>query len=190
MTDSAAPSLSAADAFALTRQVDDRVRTIPDFPRPGILFRDISPVLQDAQTLQAALDLHVHAVSDLVGSIEVVAGIESRGFLFGMALAARLGAGFVLVRKPGKLPYETREVAYALEYGEDRLQIHADAIRPGQRVLVVDDLLATGGTAGATCRLVEGLGGSVEAALFLIELTGLRGRARLEPRRVETILQY
>jgi len=189
VTERPAP-LSSAAAQALIRTVDARVRSIPDFPRPGILFRDITPVLQDAASLAAALDLHVHAIADLVGSIDVVAGIESRGFLFGMALAVRLNAGFVLVRKPGKLPYETIEVAYALEYGEDRLQVHADAIRPGQRVLVVDDLLATGGTAGATCRLVERLGGSVEAALFLIELAGLPGRERLAPRRVETILQY
>ena len=116
----------------------DTIRTIPDFPKPGILFRDITPVLQHAEALSAALDLHLHAIGDLLGHIDVVAGVESRGFLFGMALAQRMGAGFVLVRKPGKLPAETIEVAYALEYGTDRLQIHADAITPGQRVVVVD----------------------------------------------------
>lgn len=178
------------DPEHLVALVSARIRTIPDFPQPGILFRDITPVLQDSEALSAALDLHVHAIRDLADKVDVVAGIESRGFLFGMALASRLGAGFVLVRKPGKLPAETIELAYQLEYGSGHLQIHRDAIQPGQRVLVVDDLLATGGTALATCRLVERLGGDVIAALFLIELAALGGRARLENRRVETVLTY
>lgn len=186
----AAIPLSPEGAERLKTLVQDRIRSIPDFPKPGILFRDITPVLQHAEALSAALDLHLHAIGDLLGHIDVVAGVESRGFLFGMALAQRMGAGFVLVRKPGKLPAETIEVAYALEYGTDRLQIHADAITPGQRVVVVDDLLATGGTALATCRLIEQLGGKIQAALFLIELVALQGRKRIESRRVEAILQY
>ncbi len=167
-----------------------RVRSIPDFPKPGILFRDITPVLVQPDGLSAALDLHLHHIGDLAGQIDKIVGIESRGFLFGIALAERLRAGFVLVRKPGKLPGKTIEVTYALEYGTDSLQIHADAIDPGDRVIVVDDLLATGGTAQAACELVRRLGGEVLSTLFLIELTTLEGRARLAPTRVETILSY
>lgn len=174
---------------ALTR-VRERIRSVPDFPKPGILFRDITPVLADPATLVDALQLHRRAIADLEGQIDVVVGIESRGFLFGMALAERLGVGFVPVRKPGKLPAETVEVRYALEYGEDALQIHADALAPGDRVLIVDDLLATGGTADAARQLVERLGGTVLAALFLIELTGLQGRQRLSNLRVDTLLRF
>jgi len=188
MTPQNSARLSAADVQTLTDRVARRVRSIPDFPKPGILFRDITPVLQDSQALRAALTLHSHAVADL--EIDLVVGIESRGFLFGMALAAELHAGFVLVRKPGKLPAQTVEVSYELEYGTDRLQMHADAISAGQRVVIVDDLLATGGTASAARGLVTRLGGEVLAALFLIELTGLAGRSRLPDTRVETILQY
>jgi adenine phosphoribosyltransferase len=147
-------------------------------------------VLQDADCLAAALDLHCHRIADLIGDIDMIVGIESRGFLFGTALAARIGAGFAVVRKPGKLPAHTIEESYALEYGSDALQIHADAIEAGQRVVIVDDLLATGGTASAAKLLIERLGGSVDAALFLIELTDLGGRARLAGLRVESILAY
>jgi adenine phosphoribosyltransferase len=177
---------AGADRLGLVR---DRVRAVPDFPRAGILFRDITPVLADPVALSAALELQLSAVSDLRG-IDRVVGIESRGFLFGMAIAERLGAGFVPVRKPGKLPAATIEASYDLEYGSDTLHIHADAIEPGQRVLVVDDLLATGGTAHTTCRLVRRMGGEVLAAVFLIELHGLGGRARLDPMRVEAVLAY
>jgi adenine phosphoribosyltransferase len=166
------------------------VRAVPDFPREGILFRDITPILADREALALALQLHLEAVSDLEGGIDKVVAVESRGFLFGMALAERLGAGFVPVRKPGKLPAATIQENYTLEYGMDSLQIHADAIGQGDRVLVVDDLLATGGTAGAACRLAERLGGRVLGCLFLIELRGLGGRARLSGRRVEALLAY
>ncbi len=170
--------------------VESRVRAIPDFPKPGILFRDITPVIADPAALGDALALHRHHIADLVGNIDKIVGIESRGFLFGMALAAELSVGFVPVRKPGKLPAQTTEVRYALEYGEDALQIHTDAIEPGQRVLLIDDLLATGGTANAARQLVETLGGTVLAALFLIELSDLRGRDKLSGLRIETVLRY
>lgn len=170
--------------------VAQRVRSVPDFPKPGILFRDITPVLAHADTLRAALKLHAHAICDLIGTVDKVVGIESRGFLFGMALASRIGAGFALVRKPGKLPAETIETTYALEYGTDRLQMHVDAVEPGERCIIVDDLLATGGTADAARTLVQKLKGELLASLFLIELEGLGGRARLTDTRVETILRY
>jgi adenine phosphoribosyltransferase len=170
--------------------VRQRIRDVPDFPRAGILFRDITPVLADREALHAALDLHVAMVADLAGRIDKVVGIESRGFLFGMAIAARLGAGFVVVRKPGKLPAAVHEASYALEYGTDRLQIHADGIATGERVLLVDDLLATGGTAAAARDLAQRCGGEVIAALFLIELAALEGRARLPGLRVEAVLSF
>jgi len=178
-----------ARAAALAR-VEGLMRAVPDFPQPGILFRDITPVLQDAAGLGAALGLLSGRVDDLQGKVERIIGVESRGFLFGMPLAVRLGVGFVPVRKPGKLPAALIEESYALEYGDDRLQIHEDAVAPGDRVIVVDDLLATGGTAAATCALVERLGGVVEACLFLVELDGLKGRTRLPGRRIESVLHY
>lgn len=183
-------ALTPSERQHLANLVGDRVRNIPDFPKPGILFRDITPVLAQAEVLAAALRLHTDAIFDLTGNIDKIVGIESRGFLFGMALATRIGAGFVVIRKPGKLPAETIEATYELEYGTDRLQIHADAVVEGERVIVVDDLLATGGTAHAACSLVQRLGGRVQAALFLIELQGLGGRQRLGETRVEAILQY
>jgi adenine phosphoribosyltransferase len=186
--------LPAIDPERLRELVRAKIRDVPDFPKPGILFRDISPVLADAEALAAALELHVHRIVDLVGPgpkmVDKVVGIESRGFLFGMALAHRIGAGFVLVRKPGKLPMATVEATYALEYGEDRLQIHEDAIGQGERVVLVDDLLATGGTSAAARDLVRRIGGEVVAALFLVELTALRGRLRLPDLRVETVLAF
>jgi adenine phosphoribosyltransferase len=183
-------ALTAPERRRLSDLVAERVRDVPDFPKPGILFRDITPVLADADALGAALDLHVDAIADLHGRVDKIVGIESRGFLFGMALAARIGAGFVVIRKPGKLPAQTVEASYDLEYGTDRLQIHADALQARDRVLVVDDLLATGGTASAAFDLVQRLGATVEAALFLIELETLGGRGRLGETRVETILRY
>lgn len=182
--------LSPEHADELARAIDARVRSVPDFPQPGILFRDISTVLADATTLRAALRLHVDRIGDLVGRVDKVVGVESRGFLFGMALAVEIGAGFVLIRKPGKLPAETIEVRYELEYGSDRLQIHTDAIDPGEKVVLIDDLLATGGTAGAAKLLIERLGGELEAAVFLIELEALKGREKLSGVRVETVLRY
>jgi adenine phosphoribosyltransferase len=181
---------SADDREDALRRVAARIRSVPDFPRPGILFRDITPVLADPATLDLAVRLHLEHIADLVGRIDRVVGIESRGFLFGMAVAHALDAGFAPVRKPGKLPAATIEQTYALEYGHDRLQIHTDAVGMGDRVLVVDDLLATGGTSQAASQLVERLGGEVVGCLFLIELAELGGRARLGGRRVESIIIY
>lgn len=182
--------LDDASANTLQTEVSARVREIRDFPRPGIVFRDVTPVLAHAETLRAAMALLAHAICDLAGSFDKVAAIEARGFLFGMALAERFGVGFVPIRKPGKLPAATLEHAYALEYGVDRLQIHADAVAAGDRVVIVDDLLATGGTARAASTLVERLGGRVVAAVFLIELVELGGRDSLGWRRVESCLRY
>lgn len=163
------------------------IRDVPDFPKPGILFRDITPILGDASLLALSVDLMAHRIE---GKVDAIVGIESRGFLFGIPLAMRLDVGFVPVRKPGKLPAETREVRYALEYGEDALQMHTDALRSGQRALVVDDLLATGGTARATCDLVEACGATVAGCSFLIELAGLSGRARLGDIPATTVITY
>jgi adenine phosphoribosyltransferase len=164
------------------------VRDIPDFPRPGIVFKDITPLLLD----QAALD---QAVSDLGAlakplSVELVVAAEARGFILGGALARELGVGFVPARKPGKLPSETISAEYALEYGIDALEVHADALSGGTRVLVHDDLLATGGTAAAVCELVTDLGAVVAGCAFLIELSFLGGRARLEPHQVRAVIDY
>jgi adenine phosphoribosyltransferase len=171
-------------------QVDlrDYVRTIPDFPREGILFRDITPLLLDA----AALDAAVAALAGLAGStpVDYVVAAEARGFILGAALARELGAGFVPARKPGKLPAETISAEYALEYGLDALEVHADALHDGARVLLHDDLLATGGTAGALRQLVSGLGAEIVGSAFLIELVGLGGRERLAPCAVHTLIQY
>ena len=168
----------------------ERIAAVPDFPKAGILFRDITPVLADPACLKTAVDLHLNAVADIAGQIDVIVGIESRGFLFGMPLAARLGVGFVPVRKPGKLPRPVLEERYALEYGEDALQVHTDDLHQGQKVLVVDDLLATGGTASATCALVERAGAQVLGCLFLIELEALSGRSKLGERRVDALVGY
>jgi len=181
------PPGAAKEALELVRS---KVRSVPDFPKAGILFRDITPILADHAALSSALDLHIDAIGDIAGDLDLVVAIESRGFLFGMALAERIGCGFVPVRKPGKLPAETLQESYTLEYGMDALQIHADALGEGDRVLIVDDLLATGGTAHAACRLVERLEAQVVACLFLIELRGLGGRARLDGQRVESLLRY
>jgi adenine phosphoribosyltransferase len=164
------------------------IREVPDFPKPGILFYDITTLLQDPLALRMTVDRFAWAFSRK--RIDKVVGIESRGFLFGTILAYDLNAGFVPVRKPGKLPYETVGESYDLEYGSNRLEIHRDAIKPGEKVLIVDDLLATGGTARATARLVETLGGTVEGFGFVIELTFLEGRKKLEGYAVETLLQY
>jgi adenine phosphoribosyltransferase len=169
-------------------ELKNKIRHVPDFPKAGILFYDITTLLQEASGLRAAIDSLVLPLKD--SAIEVVVGIESRGFIFGAAVADRIGAGFIPVRKPGKLPSKTVRQTYALEYGTDSLEMHADAISQGQRVLVVDDLLATGGTARATADLVEGLGGQVTAFAFLIELVGLNGRAKLADHTVHSVLKY
>jgi adenine phosphoribosyltransferase len=165
-----------------------RIRQVPDFPKAGILFYDITTLLQEPVGFHAAIDSLFVPFKEQ--GIDLVVGIESRGFILGAAVADRLGAGFSPVRKPGKLPYRTVNASYSLEYGTDSLEIHDDAVRKGQRVLIVDDLLATGGTASATCALVKRLGGEVWALAFLIELAALNGRQKLEGERVHAALKY
>jgi adenine phosphoribosyltransferase len=165
-----------------------QIRHVPDFPKAGILFYDITTLLQDPVGFRSAIDSLALPFADQ--GIDVVVGIESRGFIFGSAVADRLGAGFAPVRKPGKLPSTTVRATYDLEYGSDSLEMHDDGIRKGQRVLIVDDLLATGGTACATMGLVKRLGGQVHALAFLIELVALSGRAKLGSDRVHAVLQY
>lgn len=164
------------------------VRDIPDFPRPGILFRDITPLLADPKGFHIALDALAHRFTG--ERVDAVAGVESRGFIFGAALAARLNASFVPVRKPGKLPAAVDRVSYSLEYGEAELEMHRDALSEGAQVLVVDDLLATGGTAAAAASLVERQGAMVHAFAFVIELRALEGRARLGGVPVVSVLKY
>jgi len=164
------------------------IREVPDFPKPGILFYDITTLLKQARPFARLVDLLAAHYADR--AVDVVAGIEARGFIFGPALAYKLGAGFVPIRKPRKLPAETASVEYALEYGTDRLEIHRDAIAPGQRVLIVDDLMATGGTAVASAHLVNQVGGTVAGLAFVVELTFLHGRQRLAGYDVMSLLQY
>ncbi len=165
-----------------------KIRNVPDFPKPGILFYDITTLLQDPEGLRLAIDSLADPFKG--EGIDLVVGIESRGFIFGSAVADRLGAGFAPVRKPGKLPSTTLRASYDLEYGSDALEIHDDAVKSGQRVLIVDDLLATGGTASAAADLVARLGGDVRALAFLIELVGLNGRDRLTGQTLHTVLKY
>jgi adenine phosphoribosyltransferase len=164
------------------------IRHIPDFPKPGILFYDVTTLLKHRDGFQLAIEQMAAPHRD--AHPDLVVGIESRGFIFGSALADRLQTGFAPVRKLGKLPGPTRRASYALEYGSDSLEIHDDAVTAGQRVLIVDDLLATGGTAAATVALVKGLGGEVVGLQFLIELAALGGRARLKGEKVQTVLVY
>ena len=166
----------------------NRIRNVPDFPKAGILFYDITTLLQDPAGLRAAIDSIALPFQDQ--KIELVVGIESRGFIFGAPVADRLGTGFAPVRKPGKLPSTCIRESYALEYGTDTLEIHEDAVKPGQRVLIVDDLLATGGTARATTELVKKIGGTVHGLAFLIELVALNGRSKLTGENVHASLQY
>ena len=165
-----------------------QIRHVPDFPKAGILFYDITTLLQDPGGLREAIDSLAQPFADQ--RIDIVVGIESRGFIFGAPVADRLGAGFVPVRKPGKLPSVCERQSYELEYGTDVLEIHKDAVKPGQRVLIVDDLLATGGTARATTELVRKIGGTVHGLAFLIELVALNGRAKLAGEQVHASLQY
>ncbi len=165
-----------------------KIRHVPDFPKPGILFYDITTLLSDARGFRDTVDA---LASPYMGDdIDVVVGIESRGFILGAAVANALGCGFVPIRKPGKLPARTVKATYALEYGTDALEIHDDAVRKGERVLLVDDVLATGGTAAAAVSLVKGLGADLRAAAFLIELNFLNGRSRLPNDTVYSVLQY
>jgi len=170
------------------QELKSRIRHVPDFPKPGILFYDVTTLLRDPQGFHLAIDAlsepyHGHGIS-------LVVGIESRGFILGAAVADRIGAGFIPVRKVGKLPHTTIRVSYALEYGTDSLEMHSDAIDKGQKVLIVDDLLATGGTARATVDLVRQLGGTVFGVAFLIELVALNGREKLKGENVRAVLQY
>jgi adenine phosphoribosyltransferase len=165
-----------------------KIRDIPDFPRPGIVFKDIMPLIGDAEALKQAIDDVAEWAEPL--KPDIVLGAEARGYITGGALACRLGCGFVAARKPGKLPWHTVTAKYALEYGFDQLEIHADAIGEGQRVLIHDDVLATGGTAKATVDLVEQLGGVVAGLPFIIELTFLNGRDKLKGYDVHSLIQY
>ena len=165
-----------------------RIRDVPDFPKEGILFKDITPLLADVEAFRTCIQL---MAEPLTGEpVQAVIGIESRGFMFGAALADKLGVGFVPVRKPGKLPAATYRAEYDLEYGSDAVEIHQDALEPGERVVVVDDLIATGGTALATKELVEMCGAEVAAFVFMINLVALEGTAKLAPTRIISILDY
>ena len=172
----------------LTIELKQMIRSVPDFPKPGINFYDITTLLKDANGLKATID-SLATPYDAAG-IDIVVGIESRGFILGAAVAERISAGFIPVRKPGKLPAKAIKEIYELEYGKDALEIHADAIEKGQRVLIVDDVLATGGTAAATTRLVKQLGGELRGLAFLIELTFLNGKSKLAGENVYSVLQY
>lgn len=165
-----------------------RIRHVPDFPKAGILFYDVTTLLRDPQGLKLALESITRPYQGR--AIDLIVGIESRGFILGAAAADRLGAGFVPVRKVGKLPAQTVKASYALEYGSDSLEMHRDAIEPGQRVLIVDDLLATGGTASAAVSLVQTLGGAIEGVAFLIELVALKGRDKLTGHEIHSVLKY
>lgn len=164
------------------------IRDVQDFPKPGILFKDITPMLGHAEAFRASITLMKELVQDL--KPDVIVAIESRGFLFGAPLAIELGAGFVPVRKPGKLPYKALRESYDLEYGKDTLEMHVDAIQPGARVLLVDDVIATGGTAAAAIKLAQACGGNVVGSAFFVELTFLSGGAKLAPCEVRSVLKY
>ncbi|MFC2734823.1 MAG: adenine phosphoribosyltransferase [Oribacterium sp.] len=168
--------------------MEDYVMTIPDFPEPGIMFRDITSLIQDPDGLRDSVDGLIRSISGV--DCDVVLGLESRGFIFGTAIAYELRKGFIPVRKKGKLPRETVSVKYDLEYGEAELEIHKDAIRPGEKVVIVDDLIATGGTLEAACKLVEKLGGTVEKISVVMELAGLKGRERLKKYQLESLIRY
>lgn len=170
------------------KTIDDYIRTIPDFPEKGIIFRDITSVLQDADGLHLAID---EMQKKLEGcDVDIIAGTESRGFIFGMPIAYNLHKPFVLIRKKGKLPCETVSQTYDLEYGEATIEMHKDSVKPGQKVAIIDDLIATGGTVEAAAKLVEKLGGEVVRMVFLIELAGLKGRERLSSYDVESVISY
>jgi adenine phosphoribosyltransferase len=173
---------------ALERQLLPLIRDVPDFPKPGILFKDITPLLADAEGLRDAT--HAMAAPFKDARVDRVVGIESRGFILGALVARELGVGFIPVRKPGKLPAVKTSIEYALEYGTDRLEVHTDACERAARVLIVDDVLATGGTARATCELMQRVGADVVGLSFLIILDFLQGREKLAGRRVETVLSY
>lgn len=169
-------------------KIKDLIRNVPDFPKPGIMFKDITPLLKDPEGFARAVELM--AANFDPGAVDVICGIESRGFIFAAALAAKLQKGFVPLRKAGKLPWETTKVKYSLEYGEDVIEVHNDAFAGGNRAVLVDDLLATGGTARAACELIEKTGGKIDSVQFAIELSFLNGREQLKKYRVNSILTY
>lgn len=171
-----------------TDNLKSLIRDIPDFPKKGILFKDITPLLQDAAAFRQVIDTLAAKLTEK--KVDTIVGIESRGFIFGPALAYKMGIGIVPVRKAGKLPYHVLQESYSLEYGEAVLEIHKDSIQPGARVAIIDDLLATGGTAKAAGSLVQRLGGSIEIAAFIVELEFLKGRQFLQPYDVFSLIQY
>ena len=170
------------------KPIEEYVRSIPDFPEPGIIFRDVTSVLQDADGLHLAIDLMQEKLKDV--EFDVIVGPESRGFIFGVPIAYNLHKPFIPIRKKGKLPCETVSIRYDLEYGTAELEMHRDAIKPGQKVVIIDDLIATGGTNEAMVKLVEGLVGEVVKTVFLMELKGLKGRERLKGYDVESVIAY
>jgi adenine phosphoribosyltransferase len=171
-----------------TSELKNRIRNIPDFPKKGIQFKDITTLLSDPSSFQQAIDLMAHR--HFATGVDAVVGIEARGFILGAAMAYKLGTGVLLVRKAGKLPYKTVAASYDLEYGKDRLEIHEDAIRPGMKVIIADDVLATGGTVSAVMGLLNKLGANVVECCFLAELTALRGRELLKGQKVFSLLQF
>lgn len=169
-------------------KLDDYIRDIQDFPKPGVLFKDITPLLQNHEAMNLALQQLVDFVGDQ--KIDKVVGIEARGFFFGTLLAQRLNAGFTPIRKPGKLPFHTFKESYQLEYGTDTLEIHEDAIKEGENILLHDDILATGGTAAAACKLIEKMGGNIIQCNFLVELELLNGRDKFKKQRIHSLMKY
>jgi adenine phosphoribosyltransferase len=169
-------------------RLEDYIRDIQDFPKPGIVYKDITPLLQNPQAMREAVTRFL----DQLGTAEIdkVVGIESRGFFFATLLAEKLNAGFVPIRKPGKLPFKTFKESYSLEYGEDTLEIHSDAIKPGERVIIHDDVLATGGTAAAACKLIEKMGGEIVQCNFLMDLAFLNGKEKLTPNKIVSLFTF
>ncbi len=172
----------------MKKSIEEYVRSIPDFPEEGIIFRDVTSILEDAEGLHLAIDLMQEKLKDV--DFDVVVGPESRGFIFGVPIAYNLNKAFIPVRKKGKLPCETVEIEYDLEYGSAVIEMHKDSIKPGQKVVIIDDLMATGGTIEAIIKLIERLGGEVVKTVFLMELEGLEGRKKLEGYDVETVIAY
>lgn len=172
----------------IMKKLEDYIRTIPDYPEPGIMFRDITTVVQDPDGLKLAIESMQENIKDV--DFDLIVGAESRGFVFGMPIAYNLHKGFAMVRKKGKLPCETIEQSYDLEYGKATIEMHKDAIRPGQKVVIIDDLIATGGTVEAVVKMVESLGGKVVHIAFLLELAGLKGRERLKDYPVSSVVTY
>ncbi len=170
------------------KKIEEYVRSIPDFPEPGIIFRDVTSILQDADGLHLAIDLIQEKLKDT--DVDVIVGTESRGFIFGVPVAYNLHKPFVPIRKKGKLPCETIESSYDLEYGSATVEMHRDSIKPGQKVAVIDDLIATGGTVAACAKMIEELGGEVVKIVFLMELAGLKGREKLAGYDVESVIRY